>query len=50
MKQCEATTLPSAYAARHRCLKKNGVRKFGRRLLCAHHRNMRTQPFPPVLL
>ncbi|MBI5625102.1 MAG: hypothetical protein HY924_15100 [Elusimicrobia bacterium] len=41
MKQCDAVTLASTYAAAHRCLKKTGVRKIGKRNLCAHHRTGR---------
>jgi len=37
-KQCEATTLASAYTEAHRCLKSHGVKKTGERQLCAHHR------------
>ena len=39
MKQCEAITQPSVYSKAHRCLKKNGVKKIGKRYLCAHHKN-----------
>ncbi len=39
MKQCEAMTRSSTYSATHRCLKRNGVKKIGRRYLCAHHKN-----------
>ena len=38
MKQCEAVTLASSYAAAHPCLKKNGLKMVGKRRLCAHHR------------
>ena len=38
MKQCEAVTLASSYAAAHPCLKKNGLKMVGNKLLCAHHR------------
>ncbi len=39
MKQCEAITQPSVYSKAHRCLKKNGIKKIGKRYLCAHHKN-----------
>ncbi|MBI5209951.1 MAG: hypothetical protein HY927_08265 [Elusimicrobia bacterium] len=40
MKQCDATTLPSTYTTAHRCLKKAGVKKVGKKNLCTHHRAM----------
>lgn len=43
MKQCEAMTQPSYYSKAHRCLKKNGVKKIGKRYLCAHHKNTNIQ-------
>ena len=46
MKQCEATTLPSTYSQSHRCLKKKGVKKTGKRNLCAHHQNMEARRKP----
>jgi len=39
-KQCEATTLPSTYSGAHRCLKRRGVKKAGKKSLCAHHQTM----------
>jgi hypothetical protein len=36
--QCDAITLASTYTVSHRCLKINGVRKTGKKNLCAHHR------------
>lgn len=39
-RQCQALTLPASYSPAHRCLKRNGVRKLGPSLLCAHHRAM----------
>jgi hypothetical protein len=36
--QCEATTLATTYSAAHQCLKNKGVKKEGKRRLCAHHR------------
>ena len=41
MRQCEAITQPSIYSKAHRCLKKNGVKKIGKRYLCAHHKNVK---------
>ncbi|MBI4346738.1 MAG: hypothetical protein HY553_07770 [Elusimicrobia bacterium] len=38
--QCEAMTSASTYSEAHRCLKPAVLRKAGKRLLCAHHRNM----------
>jgi hypothetical protein len=43
MKQCEATTRASTYSKSHRCLKKSGVKKIGKRYLCAHHMNANIQ-------
>jgi hypothetical protein len=40
MKQCEATTLASTYSLSHRCLKNKGVKKAGKKNLCAHHTSM----------
>lgn len=40
MKQCDAKTLPSTYATAHQCLKTSGVKKIGKRNLCAHHQTM----------
>ncbi|MFA5140243.1 MAG: hypothetical protein WC728_13510 [Elusimicrobiota bacterium] len=40
MKQCEAKTLSSTYSETHRCLKSTGLKKIGKRYLCAHHRSM----------
>jgi len=41
MSQCDAQTLPSTYSDSHRCLKRSGLKKIGKRTLCLHHRNMR---------
>ncbi|MFA6316160.1 MAG: hypothetical protein WC943_01985 [Elusimicrobiota bacterium] len=46
MKQCDAMTLRSTYTAAHRCLKKTGVRKVGKKNLCAHHRVEKAPPSP----
>jgi hypothetical protein len=37
--QCEAITLVSTYSNAHQCLKTSGIRKHGKRNLCAHHRS-----------
>jgi len=37
MRQCDATTIASTYSDSHRCLKRHGLKKVGRRILCAHH-------------
>lgn len=47
MKQCEATTRASTYSGAHRCHKKNGVKKIGKRYLCAHHKNTKIQDTHP---
>ena len=41
MKQCDAVTLASSYSLAHPCLKKNGIKKVGKKQLCAHHRAAR---------
>lgn len=41
MRQCEAWTLASTYTLAHRCLKTSGLKKVGKRWLCAHHRKAR---------
>lgn len=46
MKQCEAITLPSSYSEAHRCLKTSGVKKSGRKYLCAHHQTMEAAKQP----
>lgn len=43
MKQCDAVTQPSTYTLAHRCLKTRGVKKAGRKNLCAHHLAMETR-------
>jgi hypothetical protein len=40
MRQCEAVTQPSTYAAPHRCLKRHGLIRVGEQTLCAHHRQV----------
>ncbi len=44
--QCQAMTLASTYSTAHRCLKTNGVKKTGSKVLCAHHRTagLRAKP------
>ncbi|UPT72803.1 MAG: hypothetical protein M0D55_12825 [Elusimicrobiota bacterium] len=39
-KQCDAVTPASTYTEAHRCLKKSGLKKSGKRRLCAHHKSM----------
>ena len=46
MKQCDATTLASSYSSAHPCLKKNGIKKVGKKRFCAHHRATRPAPKP----
>lgn len=41
MTQCDARTLTSTYSTPHRCMKRSGVKRIGKRNLCAHHRGMR---------
>ncbi|MBI3553353.1 MAG: hypothetical protein HY077_12735 [Elusimicrobia bacterium] len=43
MKQCQAVTLASSYTHAHQCLKTAGLKRSGKRILCAHH-------YPKVLL
>jgi len=38
--QCEAITLVSTYSEAHRCFNKRGIKKVGKRHLCANHKNM----------
>lgn len=45
-KQCEAVTLASTYSDAHRCLKRRGVKKTGKRRLCAHHQAMAARRRP----
>lgn len=47
MKQCEAITQAACYSKAHRCLKKNGVKKIGKRYLCAHHKNAKIPDTSP---
>lgn len=45
--QCEADTPASTYTSAHRCLKRHGVKKAGRKSLCAHHREMASRRAKP---
>jgi hypothetical protein len=47
MRQCDAQTLSSTYSDAHRCLKKTGIKKVGKRALCMHHRSMRNRKTSP---
>jgi hypothetical protein len=44
--QCEAVTLASTYSQSHRCLKKAGIKRLGKRRLCLHHRNFEARRQP----
>lgn len=48
MKHCQAVTQASSYTLAHPCLKKNGLKKVGKRYLCAHHRTAKPAPKVPV--
>jgi hypothetical protein len=48
MTRCDALTLSSTYSAAHRCLKRTGVRKVGKKNLCTHHRAMKSRRNAPL--